>query len=482
MTGSGGRAGDAAGITARRVTATHVYAFLHCARQAALDLTLPRSERRPPHPWEEFSRARGRDFEAAHVAALGVVAPAYPERDWARGAAATLELMRAGVPWIHQGVLLGEDRLGLPDLLHRTDGPSDLGAHHYEVLDVKSSGQPRGDQVLQVTFYSRLLALTQGRMPARAAIVLKDGREEWFDVADYAAACADAERDLLALRTAPELARPFWTLACEGCHWNHRCVPEMAARDDLSLVHGMTPGARDVLEALSVRTAADLATFEPHGERERGRLDATLLRRLRRAAQARVLGRPIPERQPRSKGLHPGALVHLLRDPYAESVLWLGVQGDLTDPAGVRDAFPDGPDDEWRCLQELVGSLSKDVHLLHFGPDLPRLHEAHAHQREDGCGLEARFVDVGRRLRHAALYPGPVPLLADLVRHGLSRDPHRLGHQSAAAMWPGEPDGRQRLRRKGRADLADLAELVRTFLPDDREAAQPTGSEEAECS
>ncbi|MCA8951846.1 MAG: hypothetical protein KDE27_20215, partial [Planctomycetes bacterium] len=175
----------------RRITATHVYSYVKCPRLAALDLHLPRSERRPPTEWEEFAARRGRDFEDAYVAGLGVVAPVYPERDFDAGSAATLVLLRAGEPLIHQGVLMAEDRLGLPDLLRRLPGSSALGEHHYEVIDVKTSGRSRGDQILQVVFYSQLLAEVQQRVPEFGALVLKDGSEERFRIADYDGAARD---------------------------------------------------------------------------------------------------------------------------------------------------------------------------------------------------------------------------------------------------------------------------------------------------
>ncbi len=183
----------------RRITGTHFYSYAKCARLAALDLHLPRSERRAPHPWAEFAAARGRDFEDQVVARLGAVPPQYPDRDFAAGAQATLALMQQGVPLIHQGVLLDDARLGLPDLLRKVDGASGLGPHHYEVIDVKTSGRARGDQALQVMFYSRLLADVQGRMPERGVILLKDGREHGFATADYAAVASDVEQRLLQL-------------------------------------------------------------------------------------------------------------------------------------------------------------------------------------------------------------------------------------------------------------------------------------------
>ena len=78
----------------RRITGTHVYSYVKCPHLAALDLSLPRSERRPSHPWEEFAAKRGRDFEDVYVAGLDAVAPSYPERDFDQGRDATLQLLR----------------------------------------------------------------------------------------------------------------------------------------------------------------------------------------------------------------------------------------------------------------------------------------------------------------------------------------------------------------------------------------------------
>lgn len=446
----------------RRITGSHVYAYLKCARQAALDLTQPRSERRPPHPWEEFSLGRGRTFEAEYVAGLEPAVPAYPERDFTAGAQATLALLRQGVPWIHQGVLLHGDRLGIPDLLRRVEGRSELGEHHYEVVDVKTSGRPRGEQILQVVFYARLLAEVQGRMPLRSSLVLKDRSEESFAVADYQAACIEVEQALLRLRREPDASEPFLVPGCEGCHWNHRCLPQLEGQDDLSLLHGMSRGAAAVLRVLGVRRAAELATFEPHGERERGHLDPLLVRRLRKGAQARLLGAPIAERQPAGNDLSEGVLVHLLTDPYADAVLWIGVLHPL-EGGQVREAWPAGMAEAWRALRELVEPLPEQAPLLHFGHELPRVYEDQGHRCEASAGLEERFVDVGRRLRGAAVYPGPVFTFGDLVRRGLGRDPWRHGHPGECAMWTGA-DARERLSRKGHGDLEDLAALVERFL------------------
>jgi predicted RecB family nuclease len=460
----------------RRITGTHVYSYVKCPHLASLDLHLPRSERRPPHPWEEFAAKRGRDFEDVYVAGLDAVAPSYPERDFDAGAAATLQLLRDGAPLLHQAVLRSEDRLGLPDLLRKVDGESGLGDHHYEVLDVKTSGRTRGDQILQVVFYTQLLAELQGRMPTHGAIILKDGREERFVVRDYLAACDEVVAELRRLRERPDDSRPFFQLGCGSCYHNHRCLPELEVRDDLSLVQGMSQGARAILEASGCTTVEELATFHPDNARARGNLDATLVRRLRRGAQARLLGRPVVESRPSVEKLGRAALVHVLTDAFADRVLAFGVLFPATRDGAFSYALPKARDDEWRAFRELTIDLPVRTPLLHFGQALHRWHEEHAFSSEADPAIEARFVDLQKRLKSAAVYPAPVALLQDFVQHGLGRDPHRQGHASAAAMWCEEDDADRQLVDKLRSDLHDMADLKAGILDaaagkvDEREA------------
>lgn len=448
----------------RRITGTHVYSFVKCRHLASLDLFLSRKDRREPMPWEEFAAKRGRDFEDDYVADLGVVQPEYPERDFDAGAMATRELLVGGAELVHQAVLSSEDRLGLPDLLRKLDGASDLGEHHYEVLDVKTSGKSRGDQILQVVFYTQLLAELQGRMPEHGALILKDGREERFLIADYAAACNQVVAELRQLRAAPESSRPFLQMGCGGCYHDERCLPEMKARGDLSLVQGMSHGARAILEQMGCATIEDLAAFHPDSARARGNLDKTLLRRLRRAAQAYLLGKPILEHRPRGERLDRSAIVHMLTDAFADRVIGFGMLHPATTDGKFTCVLPGSAAEEWQAFRELTAGFPPRSVLLHFGDGLRRWHEEHAFTREADPSMEARFVDMQKRLKSAAIYPAPVILLADFVKHGLGRDAMRAGHPGAAAMWMLEDDGKLRVEEKLRMDLLDLAALKEQIL------------------
>jgi predicted RecB family nuclease len=458
----------------KRITGTHVYSYAKCPRLAALDLSQRRDLRREPTPWEQFAIQRGRDFEAELVAKLGVVAPSYPERDFDRGAEATLALLRQGTPLVHQGVLASADRLGLPDLLRKLDGASALGDHHYEVIDVKSSGRPRSDQILQVVFYSRLLAGVQGRMPEHGALILKNGNEERFRIADFLAVAGEVERELLELVAEPERARAFRLAACDSCHWNHQCLPQLEASDDLSLVQGMTHGSRAILESLGCTTGRQLAAFSADNSRARGNLESSLLRRLRKAAVARTTGQPQLETRPQNAAIGAAAILHLLADPYADRVLCFGVMHPAHPGGEIRTVVPQSREDERSAFENLLDTLPPHVALLHFGEALPSWYEEQAFTREAGIGIANRFIDLSSRLRGAALYPAPVYGLADFVQHGLGRDPFRAGHSGAAAIWAAEDAGHEKLMAKVRADLDDLAALKQRIL--DQRLTEPEAS------
>lgn len=448
----------------RRITGTHVYSYVKCQHLASLDLYLSRKDRRPATAWEEFAAKRGRDFEDDYVAELPVVQPEYPERDFEAGAAATLKLLKEGAELMHQAVLSSEDRLGLPDLLRKLDGASELGDHHYEVLDVKTSGKSRGDQILQVVFYTQLLAEVQGRMPEHGALILKDGREERFLIADYSAACDEVVAELRRLRDEPDSSRPFLQMGCSGCYHDERCLPEMKSRGDLSLVQGMSHGARSILEAAGCHTVHALADFHPENARARGNLDAVLLRRLRRAAEAYLAGAPVVEARPRAENLDRSAIIHMVTDAFADRVLGFGMLHPATEDGKFTFVLPKSMAAEWPAFRELTAGFPPRSALLHFGAGLRKWHEEHAFSREADPSVEARFVDLQKRLKAAATYPAPVILLPDFVKHGLNRDPLRGGHDGAAAMWTLEDDGDARLEAKLRTDLLDLAALKAQIL------------------
>lgn len=446
----------------KRIHGTHVYTFLACPRAVALDLHGDPAWRRPATPGEELALARGRAHEEAIVTPLGWPAPEHAVGDFTTGAAATLALLRSGVPGVRQAVLLDGEHLGIPDLLRREPGSSALGDHHYVAGDVKSSAQMRGDQILQVAFYARLLGRLQQRVPEYGFLWLKDGREERFRIADYDEVLTDVLQRIEAIAAGgprSEDQRPFATLACTSCRWSLHCHGEMQRDDDLGLVAGMTRGLRQLLEQAGVRTAQQLAELPlDRCARDTG-VERRLLEQVRRAARARGQGCAAPLDLPHGE-VRAGRMLHALVDAYAGQLLWIGALDPGQPAQECAELVPRNRDEALAGLLELAGGGASTVALWHWGGALPRWYDDTAHLVEGLPLLEARLVDLQTRLRASFVAPGPLFTLGDWVRAVLQREPHDPADEREAPLWLAAPDGEVRLRRKGRADLQDLVALL----------------------
>ena len=99
---------------------------------------------------------------------------------------ATLAAMRAGVDIVYQATLRDGELIGHADFLRRVPGASALGDWHYEVLDTKLARRPQAKFLVQLAFYSRLLARAQGLEPVSTWVVTGDAArtEHPFRVAD----------------------------------------------------------------------------------------------------------------------------------------------------------------------------------------------------------------------------------------------------------------------------------------------------------
>jgi predicted RecB family nuclease len=441
-------------------TGTHVYQLPKCSRAVALELAGDRSLRRELRPEEELVLGRGRDHEADFVQDLGWEEPAYPARDFAAGAEATRAMLEAGAPGVLQAVLLGPDQLGIADLLRKEPGASALGDHHYVVGDVKSSARVRGDQILQVAFYSEMLTALQGRAPEYGYLVLKDGREERFALEPFRPALRDVLGRIDRLRTEPHGVRPFLSRACDGCRWSPVCLPELESSGDLSLVDGMTEGLRTMLEGAGVATCAALADAEAARLARRTRIENALLRRLIHAARARLAGAPVRLRRSVPSTEEQPAFVHVLDDPFEGRVLWMGIgTEDESGAFRVHAARPQDRDQEWDCFRALLVEIPEERPLFHFGPAVPRFCEERAFATGNGPWLDARLIDLARRVRSTASWAAPVFGKAELVTQALGRDPHRAGRAGAAPLFAADPDGAAWLDAKGASDLEDLRDL-----------------------
>ncbi len=455
----------------RRITGTTIYTYVACPRAAELDLHEDRSKRRALTEAEELSRHRGRELEAVRTADLGYGEPRFDKNDYDDGARQTQALLHDGVVGVTQGVLKDADLLGVPDLLRKEPGASALGDFHYVVGDVKSSSAARADQALQVAFYGRLLEKVQGRAPSYGFLWLKDGREQRLPLAEIAPVLDDVlARVVVLARAKADRERAFLSAACRRCHWSTLCDAELRAREDLSLVAGMSRGLRTTLESVGVARASQLCDVAPERIAKRAHLEVALVRQLQLSARAWRAGEPMVEPAgeesvaPASASA-PAAVIHVQVDTFAERLLAVGASFAEGGRVRTEIRVPVRADAEWRAFQEVLAAVPAAATLLHFGGALPAWFQRAAHEQMGDVDLHGRLVDMARRLRGVVAFPAPVFSLRDAVQHGLGRDPDRAGDGDAAPLWLARVDAESRLRAKMVQDLEDLSELAQRFLP-----------------
>ncbi len=443
------------------LTATHLYHYATCEHRVRLDLFGDHALCLADTETERALKARGVAHEAAIAAERGYPRPAHGHEDLARAFDETLALMGEGREGIYQGVLIGcvgprivrvgsrfardlwagdlrlsnsaglrstpdpasDALVGMPDLLLRQEGRSQLGAHHYTVGDVKISRRARSDQALQVAFYAHLLGLVQGRIPERLFLLLGDGREEWFAYEDVGGAFDQVLADLLELRAGRIGTEPFLKPACAACPWRGVCLPELEARGDLSLVPGMTPARRRALRRADVTDIPRLAGAKAERLEGASGLEAPTLRLLIRQALSLAEGRPVPIAGCPAPPGPPDLLVTALEHPGGEGhALLLTIS--FTDPReGPKTAllWTENPVDEKALYEKALRAFARKpaAPVYHYGPLVPALlarMEARHGAGDPGFALLDRLIDVAPWVKRAAALPVHAYTLAEVAR------------------------------------------------------------------
>jgi uncharacterized protein len=175
--------------------------------------------------------------------------------------ASTLEAIASGADVIYQATLVRGNLIGHADFLVRVDG-KEFELERYEVVDTKLARSAKAKFILQLCFYSDLLADITGKLPQHMHVELGDGRRESFRVADYFYYYRHLlGRMLASAQTSAEVA-PVYPSPCDFCslcHWRERCEATRLADDHLSGVASITRQQIARLESAGVATMEQLA-------------------------------------------------------------------------------------------------------------------------------------------------------------------------------------------------------------------------------
>jgi uncharacterized protein len=273
-----------------RLTATDVSNHLACRHLTQLDLQVARGERSAPQwaaPDLKVIQELGKRHEAAYLKYLEEEKELKVVRLLEHGAdaelvAETQRLMEEGVDVIAQGALRDGEWFGRPDVLLKVATPSGKWKWSYEVQDTKLARETKATTILQLSVYSELLELAQGKAPECTWVITPSAgfAGERYRVAEFAAYFRYVKRELLkssAFRPATSSEKnsqrqlgfsfgfekvetyPEPVEHCNVCRWFKECDTRRHAEDHLSLVAGIRTQQRKQLEEWDVKTVAKLA-------------------------------------------------------------------------------------------------------------------------------------------------------------------------------------------------------------------------------
>jgi predicted RecB family nuclease len=283
------------------LSASDLNNYLACGHLTTLDLARARGEidAAPERGAGAMLLAsKGDEHEARYLESLKaegkeviqITLPADGSRAALEAAAAqTEEALRAGPDVIYQATFFRDGLRGHADFLFRVGRPSALGDYSYEVADTKLARRAKPYFILQLCFYSELLAAAQGAEPEHIHVILGSGEQRTFRLAEFSAYFRHVrDRFVAALGNGALDTYPEPVEHCGICRWSPVCEERWIEDDHLSLVANITRRQRDLLRASGIETLAALGSPEKLSVRG---IDLAVLERLHEQAGLQLAAR-----------------------------------------------------------------------------------------------------------------------------------------------------------------------------------------------
>jgi predicted RecB family nuclease len=426
------------------LSASDLNNFLACPHLATLDLAQVRGELEvePERGADaELLARKGDEFEQRYLDSLkteGRQVAEIPGGDGSEVAlldavARTEEAMRGGSEVIYQATFFKDGLRGHADFLFRLDRPSKLGDFSYEVADTKLARRAKPYFILQLCFYSELLAVVQGVEPERIHVILGNGERRTFRIAEFSAYFRRVRAAFLAaLADSKRSTYPEPVAHCEICRWRALCDEKREADDHLSLVANVTTRQRELLQAAGIDTLAELGAAEHlavHG------IDPEVLSHLHEQASLQLAARESGENSYELRKPEEGKGFARLPRP-SDGDVFFDMEGDpLFDEGGLEYLFgfvtANGEEpqftaiwgrdrvEEKRALEEFIDFATErrkefpDLHIYHYNhyevTALKRIAGAHGTREEELDQLlrDEVFVDLYKVVREAMLISQP---------------------------------------------------------------------------
>jgi predicted RecB family nuclease len=185
-------------------------------------------------------------------------------------ALSTLRLMREGVERIYQGVLLQPNESGIPDLLEKVAGRSQLGDYFYKPVDIKSGsgyedeakGTLRTDYGMQLYHYAVLVESAQGTFPPEAEILNRDRTRVLYPLDEFRLAYHETVTEIRQLATGAKSDEPALSSECGACQWWAHCEKALVAAGDVTLLSDVGRSKKLALNSVGVKSIRDIPAFD----------------------------------------------------------------------------------------------------------------------------------------------------------------------------------------------------------------------------
>lgn len=311
--------------------------FLECRHLTELErrVALGELERPDRDPSAELIARKGLEHEQNYLQDLRrrnggaiTVFESRPENTSAAllaAEAATIAAMDSGARLIYQATFFDGQFVGHADFLRRIEVPCARWSWSYEVVDTKLALNPKPYFIIQLCEYSSHLERIQGLFPAYGSIVLGNGVEQSYRLADYAAYYRHLRAQFLdAVADAGE-TYPLKCAHCKICEWSARCAQRRSTDDHLSLVAWMRRDQIAKLESGGIVTLEQLA--QAGDDRRPAGMNPEAFAKLRRQATLQLRGRD--EKRPIYELVdhHPAMGFGLLPQP-ARGDVFFDMEGD----------------------------------------------------------------------------------------------------------------------------------------------------------
>ncbi len=250
----------------------------------------PLSERDPKSEYADLLGVRGKEFEAQLIQRV------YPGLKPVKieTTEEILAELKKGAEVIDNLPLVYKDFVGIPDLLVREEGKSDLGSFHYVVKEIKSAKNIRKKHVMQAAFYTFILGKIQGLAPERFFLLNREGKEACYEFNKCREELLSALEDIREIIKGKNIEPAINT----SYPWKNYAEKLAREKKDLTMIQGVSEVMKEKFYHAGIKTIKAVASMDIGDLMKLDRIGEPAAIKIKRSAEAWVTGKPIVFHKP----------------------------------------------------------------------------------------------------------------------------------------------------------------------------------------